>query len=199
MKWFRHNCNASQELPVRRIKAKYGYHGVGIYWCMMEHVTMYEGTLSLQEIVEEFCSRYFSRDKVRELIRESGVFVVDSNNNVTLADKSVNKASGVPVNTAHTNIINNSIKEKIEKKRDINALISESQSPEEKSFYEKMQQEFPRICQMQEPLTYQQMQRLVVLYSNDRVVSALSDMENYPKLLTGYLSAYRTCRKWINS
>ena len=199
MKWFKHNCNAAQELPVRRIKAKYGYHGVGIYWCLMELVVMYEGTLCLTEVVEEFCSRYFSRQKVQELIKDAGCFVIDSNNNLTLAGKSESKTSADGVNTAHTNINNGSNKEKIEKKRDINALIAQSESPEEKEFYERMLAEYPRICQMQQPLTYQEMLRLVEKYTAEKVTAALSDMENYPKLLTGYLSASRTCRKWITT
>ncbi len=85
-------------------------------------------------------------------------------------------------------------------KRDssIEALISASVSDSEREYYQHMKEEFPRICQMQQPLTFAEMQRLLNDFPRERILTVLNDMENFPRLLTGYLSANKTCRKWAS-
>jgi len=71
-------------------------------------------------------------------------------------------------------------------------------SPEEISFNEGMKKNFPQVCAMKEPLTYQQYQRLRVDgFTDEQLRTTLCDMQNYRKLTSIYVSANLTLRKWL--
>ena len=36
MKWFKHDSNASMDAKLKRVRAKYGFEGYGIYWYCLE-------------------------------------------------------------------------------------------------------------------------------------------------------------------
>ncbi len=198
MKWFKHPVNASRELPVRRIRTDYGYQGVGIFWCIVERVVQENGLISLEDLVCEFGGKHFNNGKVRSLVLGCGFFAVsDDNNLVTLAELSPDKGRANS-ETARANLINTLDKEERNKKdSSIDALISASASDTEKRFYLCMKAEYPRVCQMAQPLTFAEMQRLLNDFPKESIHAVLNDMENFPKLLTKYLSANRTLRKWI--
>ena len=86
MKWFRHEANASRELPVRQILADMGFYGLGVFWTIMERVVWNDGKVTAEELEREFCSRRFPKAKVRQLIEQYGVFRVDEFGRVRRAD-----------------------------------------------------------------------------------------------------------------
>lgn len=198
MRWFKHPVNASRELPVRRIRTDYGYQGVGIFWCIVERVVQENGMISLDDLVCEFGGKHFNNGKVRSLVCNCGFFTVSEEGSlVNLAEQSPSKGQAKS-ETARANLLNTLDKEERYKKdSSIEALISASTSESEKEFYQRMKAEYPRVCQMAEPLTFAEMQRLLNIHPRERIHMALNDMENYPNLLTKYLSANRTLRKWI--
>lgn len=85
-----------------------------------------------------------------------------------------------------------------EKREDAASTAPPQLSDKEKEFYAKMQEEYPRVCQLPKPMTYAQMQRLLKRFSREQILSALNDMENNPRLLKKSLSANLTCQKYIS-
>lgn len=85
-----------------------------------------------------------------------------------------------------------------EKREDAASTAPPQLSDREKEFYAKMQEEYPRVCQLPKPMTYAQMQRLLKRFSREQILSALNDMENNPRLLKKSLSANLTCQKYIS-
>lgn len=77
-------------------------------------------------------------------------------------------------------------------------LSSNAATPEEKEFYQMMLDNCPRVCQMEEPLTYYEYQRIVrqgIPLATIREV--LQAMQNHRDLLRKYVSANLTLRHWI--
>lgn len=85
-----------------------------------------------------------------------------------------------------------------EKREDAASTAPPQLSDKEKEFYAKMQEEYPRVCQLPKPMTYAEMQRLLKRFSREQILSALNDMENNPRLLKKSLSANLTCQKYIS-
>lgn len=85
MKWFKHSTTASLELPVRDILERYGYHGVGVFWCLMERVCLSDGQFSVGELQRMFSSRKFGNDAVKSLILDYGCFVIDAHSRVSVS------------------------------------------------------------------------------------------------------------------
>lgn len=187
----KHNITASRELPGRLIINDYGLYGYGVYWCLMERVAQNNGIITIDELTHEFCTKYFNRAKIRNLITCYGAFAIDADEMVSMKDTA-----------ARANLINNldkNRKEKTSSKRteSVSALLAQAASEKERVFYERMLREYPNICAMHFPLTYIEMNRLLDRYPADQVISVLNDMENYPKLGMRYNSAYRTVIGWI--
>lgn len=77
-------------------------------------------------------------------------------------------------------------------------LSSNAATPEEKEFYQMLFDNCPRVCQMEEPLTYYEYQRIVrqgIPLATIREV--LQAMQNHRDLLRKYVSANLTLRHWI--
>ena len=183
---------------MRRIIEAYGLSGYGLYWCIKERVADLRGLLSLNTLLHEFCTRKISRNRVRDIIELSEMFEISDEGLVSLKGKTEGESDSKTPRSARANLLNTLDKEERYKKdSSIEALISASTSESEKEFYQRLKVEYPRVCQMAEPLTFAEMQRLLNVYPRERIHMALNDMENYPNLLTKYLSANRTLRKWI--
>ncbi|MBQ0046096.1 MAG: DUF4373 domain-containing protein [Prevotellaceae bacterium] len=84
MKWFKHSALASREVPIRDIKDKYGYHGLGVFWCIVEDIMMTKGKTTLGELKAKYRGNHFSRVKVESIIRDFGCFKIDSFTYVTV-------------------------------------------------------------------------------------------------------------------
>ena len=196
--WTKHPNNASHQPPMRRIIEAYGLSGYGLYWCIKERVADLRGLLSLNTLMHEFCTHKFSRNRVRDIIELSEMFEISDEGLVSLKGKTEGESDPKTPRSARANLLISLDKEERYKKdSSIEALISASASDSELNFYLRMKAEYPRVCQMQQPLTYTEMQRLLTDHPKERIQNALNDMENYPNLLTKYLSANRTLRKWI--
>lgn len=209
MIWFKHYVTASHDPSVRRVKAEFGYHGLGIFWCIVERVVQCDGKILANEIEREFMGHHFNRGKVRSLITDSGFFVTDDSGCVDLMDPTMYKNNADNGQTARTcDLATKKDKEKNRKEKkttsekdtscSVAALLSEAADENEKRFYENLQAKYPRICQMRQPLTYAQMLRLQEKYNRDDVLAILNDMENHPGLIKQYISANLTVQGWMN-
>lgn len=78
----------------------------------------------------------------------------------------------------------------------VNEEFAKSLTLEEKNFYESMANDFPQICQLQEPLTYQQYIVLVQRYPRREVILNMGLLENY-SMKSKYVSVYRALLNWL--
>lgn len=52
--YFKHDYSASDDPKLLRIKRKFGFEGIGIYWCLVEVLYKNKGKITLEEL-EDFC------------------------------------------------------------------------------------------------------------------------------------------------
>lgn len=52
--YFRHDYSARNDTKLIRIKRKYGFEGIGIYWCLVEMLYENKGEITLDDL-EDFC------------------------------------------------------------------------------------------------------------------------------------------------
>lgn len=67
---------------------------------------------------------------------------------------------------------------------------------EERTFYQSMAKEFPKICMMDEPLMFEQFKKLTLKYNRRDVILIMNQMENYAKI-SKYVSAYKALDNWL--
>ena len=77
MKWFKHYCNASLELPVSRVLAEQGYYGVGVMWTLIERLNMYEGFFTFKEAKLLFVCKRYATAKLIALLNDYQIFSFD--------------------------------------------------------------------------------------------------------------------------
>ena len=88
MKWFKHSALASLQTPIRSIKEKYGYAGLGIFWCIVEAVYLNEGQLTIGEIKRMFWNKHFTKTKIEDILMGFGCFKFDTMSRVSLSEDS---------------------------------------------------------------------------------------------------------------
>lgn len=77
-------------------------------------------------------------------------------------------------------------------------LCESAQTEEEKQFYQMMLENYPRVCQLEQPLTYAQLlQMLQKGITAEQISDILKEMENYKLLHKKCVSANLTIRNWI--
>ena len=67
MKWFKHNAMASYADDLVLIRTELGFAGLGVYWQMMEMLSLHRGRCSMQLILSLKC-KAFSAQKIRRVI-----------------------------------------------------------------------------------------------------------------------------------
>jgi len=62
-----------------------------------------------------------------------------------------------------------------------------------------IRENYPRICKMEQQLTYEQAEMLISLFPKPSIMNILEQMENYKPLSKKYVSVYRTMRNWLQT
>lgn len=76
--------------------------------------------------------------------------------------------------------------------------IKERLTDDQQAFLDELRRDFPSVMSMQQPLTFEQCQRLADAgYSSDQVRDVLGQMENFVQLKKKYKSAYATALNWL--
>jgi len=75
LKWFKHDANAVLDSKLRRLRAKYGLEGYGLYWycleCVARNVERYNLTFELEEDAELISlDTGVHRERVEEMMRD---------------------------------------------------------------------------------------------------------------------------------
>ena len=74
----------------------------------------------------------------------------------------------------------------------------EQLTDEQQAFIDELRRDFPSVMSMQQPLTFEQCQRLADAgYGSDQVRDVLGQMENFVQLKKKYKSAYATALNWL--
>jgi hypothetical protein len=93
----------------------------------------------------------------------------------------------------YTNTLTNSI--------DTNTHLCENEfsqtNEQENKYNEWMRDNAPRVQQMSKPLTYQQFQEIKKIAPGPEILRVLEEMHNFKPLLSRYISANLTLRKWL--
>lgn len=217
MEWFKHYFTASADKKLIALERDYGLAGLGFYWKVREKIGHNNGQLPLSEVVRWYTRGLKHGDKLKILADDSlNLFTIDADANIRLAcayphadpgaDAGAN--AGVPAGAgASVPAGSSSSSTRKDKKRKDNTikktlsmdeLFESAQTNEEKEFYEKMLENYPRVCQLPQPLSYAQLNRLLVKgITAQQIADTLSEMENYALLHDKCVSANLTIQNWI--
>lgn len=90
-------------------------------------------------------------------------------------------------------------KAKALKRKNFAELSSSAVKEEEKAYYRDMLEHCPRVCQLDDMMSYEQYLKLLSQgYTKRQVAQVLEAMENHKELLRRYTSAYLTARNWLS-
>jgi len=85
-KWFKHSVTATLELPVNKIVKHLGYHGLGVFWTLVERLSLFGGRMPYADAERLFVSKQFVASKLVELIDDYGVFCLDRYDMIRFTD-----------------------------------------------------------------------------------------------------------------
>lgn len=74
MEWFRHDCNAHDDLKIRKLLRNYGECAYGAYWLIVELLYQNGGSASADEIADTFS--LMSSPNMEQILAESGLFQI---------------------------------------------------------------------------------------------------------------------------
>ena len=79
--WFRHDCNAHDDLKIRKLLRNYGECAYGAYWLIVELLYNEGGSASAEEIDDTFS--LMSSPNMKEILADSGLFQIKSDGSWT--------------------------------------------------------------------------------------------------------------------
>jgi len=119
------------------------------------------------------------------------------------------RCSNQPSNQQNPNkqpTTNHNQRSKEEKKEYILTLENSDYTPAKneeaiklKELIDEVNKEYPALLKMQDPLSVDQLRRLVLNNNTADVLNIFNAMENHPQLLKKYKSAYRTAFNWLRN
>lgn len=157
----------------------------------------------IKPILDKNWSRYKNGCKGGEYGYKGGAPKGNQNAKKTTPKRPQNKGKTTPNDNVNDNVSSNEdIKKEIciKKKSAIvwpERVSIETISEEEQKFRDGMQEHYPNVCKMKEPLTFQQYKKLQGDYTPEAIRDILERMENHTKLREKYISANLTIRNWI--
>ncbi len=150
----------------------------------------------IKPILDKNWSRYRNGCKGGEYGYKGGAPKGNQNAKKTTPKQPQNKGKTTPNDNVNDNVSSNEdIKKEICIKK--KSATTEPISEEERKFLDGMQEHYPSVCKMKEPLTFQQYKKLLGKYTAEAIEDILERMENYVKLREKYISANLTIRNWI--
>lgn len=227
MTFFKHPYNASFLKAVIKLEQDFNLAGIGFLWKLSEKLCLNQGACPLHDVLN-WSYRGLKKTEILQILSaEYDFFLIDENKIVrpsatwakllgllrTGSPAEAGAEAGTeagapdpahaghcPTNREDKNRKENSLKEALSQGAEQREceIFPREVSAEEREFNQKMLQSYPRICQMKQPLTFLQMERLLAEgIPATKIASVLKDMENCSKLLTRYISANLTLRSWL--
>jgi len=218
--YFSHDYNARSDVKIKRLMAKHGLLGYGIYWAIIEDLYQNANALPLDCESIAFDLRT-NEELVESVIKNFDLFVIDGETFGSLSvqrrmdERSAKSAKAREsafrrwnndAKLMRTHSDGNAIKERKEKeikeKKSINKEekeINKEKLVEEKNILlDWLGSNCPRVQKMKQPITFQQAEALLKDYEHELQImkDVFLDMENYTDL-NKKTSANLTIRKWI--
>lgn len=201
--WIKIETALTGDTRIERLFCDLGCKGLGIYLYLRLITDQYDDGCTIR-VLHEGASYITSRRMIDRVVNDYDLFdylpahrhyraraLVRADTRELARDPAREPArAGEPLTEKEEN--------RKEKREDAASTAPPQLSDREKEFYAKMQEEYPRVCQLPKPMTYAEMQRLLKRFSREQILSALNDMENNPCLLKKSLSANLTCQKYIS-
>ena len=217
MEWFKHYCLASNDDNIIKLEKQFHFAGLGFYWKLVERINLCNGFYPLDEVLNWACRGMNKQDIMQILDHETyGIFQIDNQKLIHLishapdpaqppaqdgAQDGAGDGAGDGVRTGHSSSKRKDKNRKdntIKKTLSMAELCEGAKSEEEKDFYVKMLDNYPRVCQLPQPLTYAQLNRLLEKgITAKQIADTLSEMENYALLHDKCVSANLTIQNWI--
>jgi len=216
--YFSHDYNARTDSKIKRLIARHGMAGYGIYWAIVED--LYQNANALPTDYESIAFDVRSdAATVKSIVNDFELFAVDGKvfgsmsvqrrldereEKSQKARDSARKRWQTDANALRTDSDGNAIKGKKSKgKKSKGDESSEAlPPPPEHSLVTWIKKHTPRVNQMKKPLTNEEAERLIAdldIGKNERgemLRGILMSMENYAPLLSKSVSANLTIRKW---
>lgn len=218
-KWIKIETDLMQDERIQDLLEMHGLKGLGIY--LMVRILTDGQETSTERIIEGVVAEYVSRRLINRVITGFSLFEENEKGYLhSVAREDAGDYVRTDVRTDLRTEVRTEVrgdaragehlivpsehnlekeKEREKKKRvSVSMLLKLTTSPQERAFYQEMLERFPRVCQMDKVLTYEQFQRVQAAgYSNQQIRDILQQMENNRHLLTKYVSAYLTLNNWI--
>jgi hypothetical protein len=219
--YFSHDYNARTDSKIKRLIARHGLTGYGIYWAIVED--LYQNANALPTDYEGIAFDIRSdAETVKSIVNDFDLFKVDADlfgslsvqrrldereQKSTKARDSARKRWDKDANALPTQSDRNAIKGKERKGKEKKGEESNEAlpPPSPHPLIVWIAKNAPRVQQLKQPLTNDEAQRIMgdLAIDNENKKQRLRDllisMENYKPLLTKSVSANLTIRKWWKS
>jgi len=216
--YFSHDYNARTDSKIKRLIARHGMAGYGIYWAIVED--LYQNANALPTDYESIAFDVRSdAATVKSIVNDFELFAVDGKvfgsmsvqrrldereEKSQKARDSARKRWHSDANALRTDSDGNAIKGKERKGKESKGNESSEAlpPPPDHSLITWIKKHTPRVHKLKKPLTNEEAERLIAdldIGKNERgemLKGILMSMENYAPLLSKSVSANLTIRKW---
>ena len=214
--YFSHDYNARSDVKIKRLIAKHGLLGYGIYWSIIEDLYQNANALPLDCESIAFDLRT-NEEAVQSIINDFDLFIIEGKEFGSLsvqrrleerverskkAQKSAYSRWNKNANALQPQSDSNAIKERKGKEnKESKEELREAKPKNKITIW--LDKNCPTVQKMKEPITYEQAEKLLNDFPTDKEKAILADtflaMENHSQLLKKYKSANLTVRNWVKN
>ena len=214
--YFSHDYNARSDVKIKRLIAKHGLLGYGIYWSIIEDLYQNANALPLDCESIAFDLRT-NEEAVQSIINDFDLFIIQGEKFGSLsverrleerverskkAQKSAFSRWNKDANALQPQSDSNAIKERKGKEnKESKEELREAKPKNKITIW--LDKNCPTVQKMKEPITYEQAEKLLNDFPTDKEKAILADtflaMENHSQLLKKYKSANLTVRNWVKN
>jgi uncharacterized protein YdaU (DUF1376 family) len=214
--YFSHDYNARSDVKIKRLIAKHGLLGYGIYWSIIEDLYQNANALPLDCESIAFDLRT-NEEAVQSIINDFDLFIIEGKEFGSLsvqrrleerverskkAQKSAYSRWNKNANALQPQSDSNAIKERKGKEnKESKEELREAKPKNKITIW--LDKNCPTVQKMKEPITYEQAEKLLNDFPSDKEKAILADtflaMENHSQLLKKYKSANLTVRNWVKN
>jgi hypothetical protein len=221
--YFSHDGNANSDEKILMLRADFGWEGYGIYWLLIElmfqtketalkhsltkgiaignniDITLLSGVINTCITLDLFTTDeafFWSESLRRRKVEWENSKVKKSEAGKRGMEKRWGKKNNTVITPDNRPITeNNKGKERKGKEINNNTPVIPLQKHRLQAWIE---QNCPRVAKLQEPITFDEANKILEKHSWEFATDLLGEMENYRQLKTKYISAYRTFLKWAS-
>ena len=199
--YFSHDYNARNDIKIKKLIAKQGMTGYGIFWAIVEE--LYNNANALPTDYETLAfDIHADSEVVKSVVKDFGLFIFDGdtfgslsvqrrlderNEKSVKARKSANKRWERNANALQSDYEGNAIKESKRKEKKEELL-----HPLQKWIADKL----PNVSKLKTQLSFEECERLIVAYPKKLIEETLLSMENKGNLTKAYKSVNLTIQSW---